>query len=47
MSSLSEHGALMSFFKFYHEKPPAVMHMIGQKTSILSKLRSIMGQKSQ
>ena len=31
---------------FVSWKTPAVVHMIGQKTSILSKLHSILGQKS-
>ena len=35
------------FFQIFHEKTPAVVHMIGQKTSILSKLYSILSQKSQ
>ena len=41
-------NALMSFFfNFFHEKPPAVIPIISQKTSVLSKLMSIMGHKSQ
>ena len=35
------------FFQFCHGKPPAVMPMFGQKTSILSKRYYIMSQKSQ
>ena len=35
------------FFQIFHEKPPAVMHIFGQKTSNLSKLYYIMGQTSQ
>ena len=31
------------FFQICHEKPSAVMHIFGQKTSILSKLYYIMG----
>ena len=34
------------FFSNFSWKTPAVVHMIGQKTSILSKLHSILGQKS-
>ena len=34
-----------NFFHVFHEKPSAVMHI--QKTSILSKLQIIMGQKVQ
>ena len=35
------------FFSNFSWKTPAVVHMIGQKMSILSKLHSILGQKSQ
>ena len=35
------------FFFYFSWKTPAVVHMIGQKMSILSKLHSILGQKSQ
>ena len=35
-----------AFFSNFSWKTPAVVHMIGQKTSILSKLHSILGQKS-
>ena len=35
------------FFSNFSWKTPTVVHMIGQKTSILSKLHSILGQKSQ
>ena len=41
-----KHSALMWFFFNFSWKTPAVVHMIGQKTSILSKLHSILGQKS-
>ena len=34
------------FFSIFSWKTSAVVHMIGQKTSILSKLHSILGQKS-
>ena len=36
-----------AFFSNFSWKTPAVVHMIGQKMSILSKLHSILGQKSQ
>ena len=35
------------FFQFFHEKPPAVKPVISHKTSILSKLKYIIGHKSQ
>ena len=42
-----KHRALMCFFfSKFSWKTSAVVHMIGQKTSILSKLHSILGQKS-
>ena len=40
-------NALISFFQNFHEEPPAVKPILSQKTSILSKLRYIMGHKSQ
>ena len=43
-----KHVALMSFSYIYlHQKPPPVIPILGQKTSILSKLYYMMGQKSQ
>ena len=46
-SILSKHIALMSFFQTFHEKSPAVMPIFGKKkTSVLSKLHYILGQKS-
>ena len=39
--------ALISFFQICHEKPPAVIPIFAQKTSNLSKIHYIMGQKSQ
>ena len=41
-----KHSALMWFFLNFSWKTPAVVHMIGQKTSILSKLHSILVKKS-
>ena len=41
-----KHSALMWFFFNFSWKTPAVVHMIGQKTSILSKLHSILVKKS-
>ena len=35
------------YFSNFSWKTPAIVHMIGQKMSILSKLHSILGQKSQ
>ena len=35
------------FSQFFHEKPPALKPVISQKTSILSKLKYIIGHKSQ
>ena len=40
-----KHGALIYFFYNILQKTPAVMPIFGQKTSILSKLHNIMGQK--
>ena len=40
-----KHSALMWFFFNFSWKTPAVVHMIGQKTSILSKLHSILVKK--
>ena len=40
-----KHGALISFLYNILQKTPAVMPIFGQKTSILSKLHNIMGQK--
>ena len=42
-----KHCALMSIKKKNHEKPPSVMPIFDQKTSILSKQHYIMSQRSQ
>ena len=39
-----KHYAPMSFFQNFHEKPPAVKTIFGQKTSILSKIYHNMAQ---
>ena len=35
----------MSFFQYNNEKPPAVIPIFAQKTSNMSKIHYIMGQK--
>ena len=42
-----KHCALMSFFQFFHEKPLLSCPYQVKKTSIVTKLQNIMGQKSQ